>query len=85
MRNTTRLDKIFSKKLITIVAIIASGIVFALMKLNGTPVDQTLRAEDGHIFINQARASGISSLWITYAGYFHLYTAWAMGEESDAN
>lgn len=63
----------FSKRWISLVAIVAAGILFAFLKLNGTHIDQTLWAEDGTIFINQAREVGVSSLWLTYAGYFHLY------------
>ena len=54
-------------------AAIAAGILFAFLKLNGTPIDQTLWAEDGPVFINQAREMGIHSFWTTYSGYFHLY------------
>jgi hypothetical protein len=53
--------------------IITAGALFAAFKLNDLGIDQTLWAEDGTIFVNQARCLGISSLWVTYAGYFHLY------------
>jgi len=62
----------FSKRWVSFVAIIATGFLFALIKLNGLHIDQTLWAEDGSIFINQARELGVSSLWTTYVGYFHL-------------
>lgn len=77
MNNSMKLDQsllsVFSKRWISLAVIIAAGILFAFLKLNGNSVEQTLWAEDGTIFINQAREFGISSLWITYAGYFHLY------------
>jgi len=61
------------KRTISLVAIIVAAIIFAFLKLNGTNISQTLWAEDGSVFINQAHEMGISSLWTTYAGYFHLY------------
>jgi|WetSurMetagenome_2_1015567.scaffolds.fasta_scaffold18347_2 hypothetical protein len=66
-------QSIFNKRWISLVVIIAAGILFAFLKLNRAHIDQTLWAEDGVIFINQARELGVTSLWITYNGYFHLY------------
>jgi hypothetical protein len=64
---------IFSQRWISLVAIIVAGVIFAFLKLDTAHIDRTLWGEDGAIFINQAREFGFSSLWITYAGYFHLY------------
>jgi hypothetical protein len=41
--------------------------------MDGVDASQTLWAEDGCIFINQAREYGVSTLWKTYAGYLHLF------------
>jgi hypothetical protein len=68
-----KLAQLFSRQPVVLAAITVLGLAFALLKLNGTPADQALWAEDGLIFIKQARELGISSLWISYAGYFHLY------------
>lgn len=77
MNNSMKLDQsllsVFSKRWISLAVIIAAGILFAFLKLNGNSVEQTLWAEDGTVFINQARELGVSSLWTTYAGYFHIY------------
>lgn len=45
----------------------------AIYKLNGMTVDQTLWAEDGVIFINQARQFELKAFFIPYNGYFHIY------------
>jgi len=66
-------QSILRRRWISLAAIIAAGILFAVLKFNGARIDQTLWGEDGTIFINQARELRFSSLWATYAGYFHLY------------
>lgn len=52
---------------------IAAGLLFIAVKLNGTPIANTLWAEDGTVFVNQAHALGWKSLWVTYAGSLYLY------------
>lgn len=66
-------QSVLRRRWISLAAIIAAGLLFAVLKFNGARIDQTLWGEDGNIFINQARELGFTSLWVTYAGYFHLY------------
>jgi len=63
----------FVKQQIALLITIAIALCFAFLKLKGLSVNQTLWAEDGTVFINQARELGFSSLFVTYAGYFHAY------------
>jgi len=53
--------------------IVVLGLIFVFLKLKGFNVSNTLWAEDGRVFINQAREYGIYSIWEPYAGYFHVY------------
>lgn len=55
------------------IALLASLVVI-LIKAGGFPVvENTLWAEDGNVFLNQAAAEGWESLFKTYAGYIHLW------------
>jgi hypothetical protein len=58
---------------ISILFNVVVGLVFIVVKLDGTPIENTLWAEDGKVFINQAHSLGWKSLWVTYAGCFYLY------------
>lgn len=54
--------------------------LFVILKLNGVSVDNTLWAEDGKIFIQEANRLAGTSIWTPYAGYLHVYPrliAWA--------
>lgn len=64
-------DKLNRNSQLSIIVVI--GVIFAFLKLKGFNVNNTLWAEDGKIFINQAREYGIYSIWEPYAGYFHVY------------
>jgi hypothetical protein len=70
--NQTHIFHLFKQQTTLLVTIIIA-VCFAFLKLKGIGVDQTLWAEDGTVFINQARELGVSSLFVTYAGYFHAY------------
>jgi hypothetical protein len=48
------------------------ALIVIFFKLGNTNITDTLWAEDGVIFINEARTYGINSIWKTYAGYFHV-------------
>lgn len=49
------------------------AVIFVIIKLHGVSLDQTLWAEDGPIFVSQARDYGLASLVIPYNGYYLLY------------
>lgn len=48
-------------------------LIFVWIKLFYFDVQSALWAEDGTVFINEARSLGITSIWTPYAGYLHLY------------
>lgn len=48
------------------------ALIVVLFKLGSTNITDTLWAEDGVIFINEARTHGINSILKTYAGYLHV-------------
>ena len=73
MNKSVKLILFFNKQPVVVALIMLSGLVFALLKFKDIDINQTLWAEDGKIFINQARALGIPAFWTPYAGYFHLY------------
>ncbi len=54
-------------------SILLMGLLFITIKLDGVSLDQTLWAEDGPIFISQARDYGLATLLIPYNGYYLLY------------
>jgi hypothetical protein len=68
-------DHISLKKMLVVLAPFLVGIIAILPRLsfpfyNG----EYLWAEDGSIYINQARSLGVSSLWTPYAGYLQTYS-----------
>ena len=56
-----------------ILLIIAVGLLLPRMGSYDYFPGKYLWAEDGQIFINQAKSMGVSAIWQPYAGYLHLY------------
>ena len=54
--------------------LISLSLLLLALRLNGlNPISSYLWAEDGHIFLPQAKSFGIASLLQPYADYLHLY------------